>query len=244
MASGHNEDSWLQQCMSVFRDRHDRDFKFLSCHAFLKNQVRFVLGFDGAASKKEVNDAASTLEAIDEGYNQPVARPPLGVKATKKAKLQADVVTEVAARLGMSASGAMVQSNPQQPALAQISETLERMADATIGIYQMWTMQCMVGNDALGPSMRSIVEAALVQQQLAVISQTSPAISNALETHNNTHAVGRNESGISNNEGNSDKDGYMFLTQPGLTVLQSAVDVASELSGESYDIDTDSRNEV
>jgi hypothetical protein len=242
MASGHTDDSWLQQCVLLFRERHDREFKFLACHTFLKNQVRFVNGFDGAACGRDGNGAESTGIACDQAQNEPVPRPALGVKASKKVKLQADVVTEVASRLGITAPGETPPINSPQPALAQISDTLGRMADATIGIYQMWTMQCMVGNDALAPEMRNIVEAALVEQQLAVLAKTSPAVINALGRNDNSRAVNVGATGANVSDGNSDKDGYTFLTQPGVSILQSAIDVASELSGATYEDEVDGNN--
>jgi hypothetical protein len=133
----------------MFKSRWTRDFRFLECHPFLETKISFIKGFDASVSvpTNKNDNEIETVTIEDDGNDRSTQseRPPLGVKAAKKARLQLDLVTNAASKLYGDSKGAQLSINNNQqngrPDFSKLSSSLEKIADATAGMFHMWSMQ-------------------------------------------------------------------------------------------------------
>jgi hypothetical protein len=98
----------------------------MSCHDFLKENLRYLIGLDASGNVTENMENVAIVNGVNVGEgiaNVTLERPPLGVKAAKKARLQQELITKATATLHTNSQGRTSSSNPD---FARIGISLQK----------------------------------------------------------------------------------------------------------------------
>jgi hypothetical protein len=199
----------------------------MSCHDFLKENLRYLIGLDASGNVTENMENVAIVNGVNVGEgiaNVTLERPPLGVKAAKKARLQQELITKATATLHTNSQGRTSSSNPD---FARIGISLQKMAENTTGMLQLYNMQSLVQNNSLDSNLRCAIEAELLQHQLEMFSAQQEARSKR------TEVVGDKSSGLGSDIESSDNDNEMDVD---VSHLHAAIEVASEISTENANV--------
>jgi hypothetical protein len=229
IASGVDKDTWLQQCVLLYKERWGKDFRFLACHSFLHDRIRFLNGFD-ASAVPVLGSGVDATELIDDNMNPEVERPLLGAKAAKKARIQQEIVLQVAKSMNLRSNNSTQQQQQQHSqSIIGISNNIAQIAETTTNIFRMWNMQCMISNPLLHASLRQTVGQELVQQQVAAFTAQQAAQSNSMDE-------------IDDDISDSDDDDLLEVARVNMEALQTAAEAASTLDTFNAGLDNGNGN--
>jgi hypothetical protein len=222
MPSGFNKDAWLQKCVLIFKSRYGRDFWFMNCHDFLKEKIQFLNGFDPAPSnaidRVEDESAIAATVATDATKNQPFDRPLLGVKAANRVKVKQEIVLQAVNEVVQRQGGSSTSKG-----FVRVGNILEGIAEATKGLFHIYTMQSMAQSEFISTATRLKVQEELAQHELDIFAAATAARTNVLKSNNNetagTKTIGLDE--LSSNGEDSMSDSQVCRVQ-----WQNAVETA------------------